>query len=64
MDDSSRSEPAASQRMSMPFCSVMVSGGAKVKEEDRKLRVPGGGGGTGKWMNVVVPRCQMVMRTG
>lgn len=25
MDDSSRSEPAASHRMSMPFCSVMVS---------------------------------------
>lgn len=25
MDDSNRSEPAASHRMSMPFCSVMVS---------------------------------------
>lgn len=34
----------------------------KVEEEDRKLRVPGGGGGTGKWMNVVLPRCQMVPR--
>lgn len=31
-----------------------MSGGAKVEEEDRKLRVPGGGGGTGKWMNVVL----------
>lgn len=41
-----------------------MSGGAKVEEEDRKLRVPGGGGGTGKWMNAVLPCCSMLMSTG
>ena len=64
MDDSNRSEPAASHRMSMPFCSVMVSrtrrrcsGGAKDGEEDRKPRVPGGGGGPVSGCTVVLLCC-------